>query len=295
MRICPNCGGHTFIDRSIPQFVPPPVQQQGNVQASIPPSKRSRQPLRPGIPLVQARLLSKPVVSIVIAAVITIFALMLGGSDYMADRLANELTPDHQRQLTLSNDEYKQFIVRALPDDHPLSRQINRLGQILVAAISPESIYQYRFHVVESDTINAFAMPGGEIFILTGLVKKFPQPERVAAVLAHEIQHVEQRHSVKRIYRAIGRSALFGMALGIFTDQSSLAAVQLSTLKHDRANETQADLLGARLLEDAGGSRQAMVDMLNELAKEGGGGPVWLSSHPDSRERARRVADKRQQ
>lgn len=302
VRICPNCGGRNFSTSSSlppstqpinvpPQPIPTPSGPGRNPRQTQPsPTVRRAATARPKVPLVQARLLGKSLVLSLIIGVAVTFVGLLAGSGVLADHLAESVSPEQQHQLTLDNDGFQQAMEHVLPEGHPLVQSVSQIGDRLVRAVAPHTAYQYRFHVVENDEVNAFAMPGGEIFVQTGLLRRFPVEAQIAAVLAHEIQHVEQRHATKRLYRAIGSAALWGMAVGVFTDRSSVAAVQLTALKYSRANETEADLRGAQIMEAAGYPRQAMVDMLKGLAAmEGSTPPAWLSSHPDTKERARRV------
>lgn len=305
IRICPRCGGRVFSAAMRPAQPPaaagavhPPLPTPGapsNTPTPALPRKAAmpavpRRTLGPPIPLVQARLLGRWLVLGLVAVVAVVFGLVWVGKGAMAEYLAEAAPPEEQRQITERHPDYRKAMAAALPDDHPLAGAVTDIGQRLVGTIPGGTPFRYRFHVVDRDEINAFAMPGGEIFVMTGLLRQFPDPGQVAAVLAHEIQHVERRHATKKLLESLGSSVLFGLVLGVFNDDSLYSAVKLTTLSYSRGNETEADLLGRDLLEAAGYSRQSMVAMLMGLAAlEARKPPEWLSSHPDSRERARRV------
>jgi predicted Zn-dependent protease len=226
----------------------------------------------------------------ILAATVGVFLFLVFSGDTLAD-MAVAMTPTEQdRMVTEKHVEFQQALKESLSADHPLSRKVSAIGTKLVQAIPGGTPYTYRFHVVPNRAINAYAFPGGEIFINLGMISLMTSDEQLAAVLAHEIQHVEQRHFRHGFYRGISRSILFSMALGIFGDNTADALAEFSILGHGRAQESQADLLGLKLLYGAGLPRAGMVDMLNLLAEQGGNGLTWLSTHPDSRDRATAVA-----
>lgn len=244
-----------------------------------------------GIPLVQVKLLSARMVGGLVVAALVFFGVLLASTDWLASAVVDRLDPGRDREITAASPILATALAATLPDRHPASQAIRAMGDRLVVALPKESPHAYRFHVVRNDTVNAFALPGGEIFVHTGLLKLTDDPDLIAAVLAHEIVHVENRHGVKTLVASMGKMALFQMVLGVFTDSTAELGATLAILKYGRDMETEADLQGARLMESAGLPRAAMVSMLNKLAEQGDGGPEWLSDHPDSARRARRVAD----
>lgn len=297
MRICPSCGGRSFAatppaaptsgSAHAPKGTPPPPP----VGVPVPPAAGARARWQsPHIPLIQARMLNKRLAYAAIAAVAVFFGLTMLGTDRMADYLADHRSPSEDSRLTSDSPEYRSWLDNALPDGRRDAVMVRTVGEKLVSALGADTPFHYHFHVVPGDTINAFAMPGGEVFVFTGLVQNVGSEERLAAVLAHEIEHVEQRHGIRTLYRRAGRMGLFAMVLGMFGDDSAFLAEGLTSLKYMRQYETEADLKGAALMERAGIPRQAMVDMLNWLDTQGAGNVSWLSDHPDSKERARRVA-----
>ena len=287
MRICLKCGHRNFVTTATPTRTTP-----GAVAPRIPavpatPASRFRVGV---VPLVQAKRLSRALILGLTACVIAIFALMMVGGDTAAEVAVN-LTPySKDIEITQNDEQFKEWVNAKLPAGHPIAKKIDAIGQRLVAAIPGGTPYQYRFHVLPVANVNAVAFPGGDIFVFAGILDVADTNDKLASVLAHEIQHVEQRHGLRGHYRAVSRVTLFGMLLGIFGSDTAVGVAKLGMLKHSRERESEADLLGLKLLYAAGIPREAMVDMLNGLAKHTGSGLVWLSDHPDSAGRARAVA-----
>ena len=284
MRICPQCGHRSFAPAAQPQPVTTPAMQ-------IRPAPTARSaPTGAPVPLHQARLLSRPAIALILGLTLLVFAFIGLGGDVIADMAVSVTPVKADREVTEQSAEYQSAIKASLGEDHPLARKVSAMGERLLQAIPGGTVHSYNFHVVPDRVINAYAFPGGEIFIHAGLIKLMTEDEQIAAVLAHEIQHVEQRHYRHGAYRQVSRTVLFSIILGIFGDDTADALAGFSILSHSRAQESEADLRGLKLLNAAGLPRSAMVDMLKLLAAQGDGGISWLSTHPDSRERARAAA-----
>lgn len=297
MLLCTACGHRSFQPAPLapaPQNTPTTRPGAAGSPALARQAQQSSKRNGTGsVPLVQARLMSRPVIAGLTLFSLLAFMLLLSGGDKVADVAVN-LTPfGNDRALAEGNAEFKKAVHASLPAEDPLARQVSAIGERLVAAIPDGTPFTYRFHVIPDKVVNAFAVPGGDIFIHGGMIELAGTPAQLAAVLAHEIQHVEQRHGLRSVYRQVGRFAMFSMVLGIFGDNSAGLFTQLSVLKHSRALESEADLRGLKLMYAAGFPREAMVDMLNGLARQGGGPPTWLSSHPDTVDRAQTVASAR--
>lgn len=154
------------------------------------------------------------------------------------------------------------------------------------------SRYKYQWFVKDDPSINAFAVPGGVVVVHSGLIAKASSPEELAGVLAHEVQHVELRHSLQGIIHTAGWGALLAVTLG---DVSAIAGVlvhQAGNLKHSRDLETQADLEGLIALRRAGIKPQGMASFFSKLAAEHRGDDdiALLSTHPPSAERQAALA-----
>lgn len=171
--------------------------------------------------------------------------------------------------------------------DPTIDRIVGRL-----ARASGDDRYEFHTYIVEDPTVNAFAAPGGYIVIFRGLLDKTRLPEEAAAVLAHEMQHVLHRHSVRGMMR--GASIWIGLALltGGSPDVITGLAGSLGGLAYQRGDESEADLDGLRLLEEAGIDPEAMVRMLELLDNVQGDAPEplkYFSSHPLTKERIEAV------
>jgi len=157
------------------------------------------------------------------------------------------------------------------------------------ARLTQGSKYSYKWYVAEDPGINAFAVPGGYVVVNTGLIQAADSAEEVAGVLAHEVQHVELRHTLKNMVHSLGLRAALALALG---DVSGSAlgdiAATLSELKFSRDLESEADIHGLAALKRAGIAPQGMVSFFDKLSKqEGATPPALLSTHPASEDRMR--------
>ena len=178
--------------------------------------------------------------------------------------------------------------------DERVDDYIEDIGRKLVAAIPPEyrhNEFRYTFDVVNQKEINAFALPGGPMFLNRGMIEAAKTEGEVAGVMAHEISHVALRHGTA----GAGKSTLPGLVnlggqilggiiggtLGSVVGLGSQVGAQAWATKYTREYETQADILGAQILARAGYDPREMANMFKTIEAEGrGGGPEWLSSHP---------------
>jgi len=147
--------------------------------------------------------------------------------------------------------------------------------------------FEYHVQVIDADIVNAFALPGGQIVVYTGLIKSSKRPEQVAGVVAHEIAHVTRRHGLQRIGHSIGIAALVNGLLG---DVGGLVAVagellELSTInKYSRDHEAEADEEGIRMLHAAGIDPLGMAEFFQVMKDTHGDLPTvvsWISTHPE--------------
>lgn len=170
---------------------------------------------------------------------------------------------------------------------------LTRIGRQL-AAVSTRPDYPYRFRVIEDQSINAFALPGGPIYVTSGLMR-FAQgrPEWLAAVLAHEIAHVARRHAAEQIQR----QAWLGLGIEVLTgggaaQQVALLAANLEELGFSRNQEREADTYGAVYLLRAGYDPAIEAQFLDALTRQAGnGGSSFLRTHPTGRERVARLQE----
>ena len=195
-----------------------------------------------------------------------------------------------QQQLGLQamGEVYKQMPV--LPDSSPETQYIQHLGKKLAAVIPPDKSWPYQFHVIPAADINAFALPGGPIFVNIGTITAAENEAQLAGVLAHEMSHVYMQHSAKQAPKATVAQIIAGLA-GAVLPQSGLGnlgrmGIQIGAgtmlMKYSRTDEAQADSTGAIIMYRAGYNPQAMADFFETLQKKyGAGGPQFLSDHPN--------------
>ena len=200
------------------------------------------------------------------------------------------MTHDEQLQLGLKGmaEVYKQMPV--LPDSSPVTQYIQQLGQKLQTVIPPEHSWPYQFHVVQQSDINAFALPGGPIFVNIGTINAADNEAELAGVMAHEMSHVYMQHSAKQASKASVAEGILGVLGGILGSgtASDLARIGLQVgagqifLKYSRADEAQADAVGAIIMYKAGYNPHALADFFEKLEKQAGSnGPQFLSDHPN--------------
>jgi beta-barrel assembly-enhancing protease len=197
-------------------------------------------------------------------------------------KLGREAAAEVRKELPLLND--------SRVDDW-----VEEIGRNLVAAIPREfhhPEFQYTFEVVNQKDINAFALPGGPMFLNRGMIEAAKTEAEVAGVMAHEISHVALRHGTAQATKGqkfqIGAiagqvlGAIVGGTAGSVIAQGSQFGLGTYFLKYGREYERQADLLGAQMMARAGYDPRQMANMFRTIEAQGGGrGPEWMSSHPN--------------
>ncbi|HSV26620.1 MAG TPA: M48 family metallopeptidase, partial [Sedimentisphaerales bacterium] len=170
----------------------------------------------------------------------------------------------------------------AIPNQE-LQNYINSVGQ-RVAAVAHTPQFTYRFVAVNDKMMNAFALPGGHIFITRGLLAKLTTEAQLAAVLAHEVAHVAARHSTHQMSRQIGLEILLGAASRGGAGEGAMTvaslAGQLITLRYSRGQEKEADIGGIDLMIAAGYSPWGMAETMKMIEAHSAGSVEWLSRHP---------------
>ncbi|HET8646982.1 MAG TPA: M48 family metalloprotease, partial [Vicinamibacteria bacterium] len=180
---------------------------------------------------------------------------------------------------------------------------VRSVGEKLVRGSAASSTpYEYKFTLLaDSNTVNAFALPGGPIFITRALYDRLGNEAQLAGVLGHEIGHVVGRHSAEKLAKSRLGQTIVG-AVGVATSdeygrrggmaQAAAAMVnQMVQLKYGREDELQSDSLGVRFMGDGGYDPRALIDVMDVLAKAGGGRKrsEFLSSHPDPGNRSQTI------
>jgi len=186
--------------------------------------------------------------------------------------------------------------------DPELESYVERVGQHLAAAIPPEfqhPEFHYYFKVVNAKEINAFALPGGPMYVNSGMITAAKSEDEMAGVMAHELSHVALRHGTAQITKAQKYQTLAGIMgmggqilggpIGSIAQMGS-QGVGVYLLKFSREYETEADLLGARIMSQAGYDPRALANMFKTIESQGGGGgPSFLSDHPSPKDRYEKI------
>jgi Zn-dependent protease with chaperone function len=197
-------------------------------------------------------------------------------------KLGREAAAQAKKELPMLNDDRV--------DDY-----VERIGRRLADAVPPEfrhPEFQYTFDVVNQKEINAFALPGGPMFLNRGMIEAAKTEGEVAGVMAHEMSHVALRHGTAQASSGQGAQiggilgqiagAIIGGTAGSIISTGSQIGAGIYITKYSRAYESQADILGAQMLARAGYDPREMANMFKTIEAEGGSrGPEWLSSHPN--------------
>ena len=212
------------------------------------------------------------------------------GTPQLPDPGKTGLTREQQIQLgqQAKVEVYKQM--PALPDSNPVSRYVQQLGRKLQQVIPPDRSWPYEFHVVQAADINAFALPGGPIFVNLGTIQAADSEAELAGVMAHEMSHIYMQHSAKQAPKAAWAGIIAGLAGAVLGNSAagSLARVGIQfgagtlLMKYSRKDEAQADAVGAIIMYKADYNPKALADFFVKLEqKYGNGGPQLLSDHPN--------------
>jgi Zn-dependent protease with chaperone function len=211
------------------------------------------------------------------------------------------MSKENQRALGMqaAAQVYQQMPV--LPDSSPETIYIRQIGQKLVATIPQENSWPFEFHVVPQKEINAFALPGGQMFVNVGTITAARNEAELAGVMGHEMAHVYMQHSAKQAGKAETTNTLAGLAslvlgstvgqkAGGLVGQLGQMGIQMGAegmmMKYSRTDESQADAVGAVVLYKAGYNPQGMADFFQMMASQGGQAPPqFFSDHPNSKNR----------
>jgi beta-barrel assembly-enhancing protease len=187
-----------------------------------------------------------------------------------------------------------------LCNDPKVDTYLTKLGMKLVAELPTRGVrYPWEFHCVNDKAINAFALPGGFVFVNRGAIEASDDEAQLAAVMGHELSHVALRHGTAQASKAQlaqGAAGIFGSLFGgssggaLLTQGVALGAGGV-LLHYSRTDETQADVMGTQVIYDAGYDPRAMAQFFEKLQQESKGNnpPQFLSDHPNPDHRIERV------
>jgi predicted Zn-dependent protease len=211
---------------------------------------------------------------------------------------SNKFTPQDDVKLgrQAAQEAEKQY---PLLRDQTARAYVERVGQRLAAAIPPEfqhPEFQYYFKIVDASDINAFALPGGPMYVNRGMIEAAGAEGEMAGVMCHELSHVALRHGTAQATKAQKYSILQGIAGiagsvigGPGVGQLAQAPFGVYLLKFSREYETEADVLGAQICARAGYDPRDLARMFQRIEQQGGGGGGFLSDHPSPKDRYARI------
>lgn len=247
-------------------------------------------------------------IRLIIGLVMAGFAIF----SYLNSRQFNEVTGEDQ-YVNITAEQEIALGLQAAPDmiqeygglePDPLAQDfIDEVGATLVNnTIARETPYQYDFHLLaDPETVNAFALPGGQIFITTALYDALETEGQLAGVLAHEVGHVIARHSAQRIAQQQLTQGLTGAVVMATVDPQNPASqrtaemaqviANLVSMQYGREDELQSDFLGVRLMTEAGYDPNSLKGVMQILEAASGGArqPEFFSTHPNPDNRIAKI------
>jgi beta-barrel assembly-enhancing protease len=248
---------------------------------------------------------------LLIALVVAVISLI----GYYGSSVFNPITEEKQHVAGITPEQEVALGLQAAPEmaqqfggldpSNEVQQQVNQLGQQLVSrSAAGKSPYKFEFHVLDDpQTINAFALPGGQVFITEGLLRKLETEGQVAGVLGHEIGHVVARHGAEHIAKQQLTQGLTGAAVLATYDpndpssrgSAAVAAMigQLVTMRFGRSDELESDRLGVRFSSEAGYDPRSMIALMKilEESSQGNRPPEFFSTHPNPENRIQRIQE----
>jgi len=234
---------------------------------------------------------------VIVVSLLTASALVGCSTNPATGRTQLDLLSD--AEVRAMGEEAKPQLVQEYGGEHPsgeLRSYVDRVGRALLAGTEAHvAELNWEFILLDSDVINAFALPGGKVFMSRGLLERFDNEAELAGVLGHEIGHVTAQHVDERLSQTL--AAQLGLSVLGSTTESELinlgagVLVQGTMLKFNRNQESEADVLGVRYMTRAGYDPYGMLEVLHVLqeASRGAKQPEFLSTHPHPETRIKTV------
>lgn len=250
-------------------------------------------------------------IGLLIAMVIAVFSLIR----YFGSTQENKVTGEKQRVGGVTAEQEIALGLQATPEmlqqyggesrSPQANAVVDRVGQRIVEqSAAGKSPYRFEFHLLDDDqTINAFALPGGQVFVTEALASRLKSEAELAGVLGHEVGHVVARHGAEHIAKQQLTQGLTGAAVMATYDPNNpnstrnaaivQAIGQLVNLKYGREDELESDRLGVKFMAEAGYDPRAMIRVMEVLKAAGGGGktPEFFSSHPNPDNRIGKIQE----
>lgn len=234
-----------------------------------------------------------------------------GAITYFTSSVQNPVTGEKQRvqlsprqEVVLGLQARDQMAAKhgGLYPSQSIQQYVDRVGERVVnGSTAKQAGYPFEFHLLrDAQTVNAFALPGGQVFITAGLLRRLNSEAQLAAILGHESGHVVARHGAEHLAKQqLGRSLV--TAVGVATSdergggqQAALIAQavnQVVSLRYGRSDELESDRLGFRFMTEAGYDPRGIVEVMQILgsARKGEAPPEFLSSHPNPENRVEKL------
>jgi len=241
-------------------------------------------------------------VSVLIRLILGLVFAVGGLFSYFGTTNVNPVTGENQRiqltprqEIVLGLQSRQQMAARhgGLFPDESLQAYIDAVGERVVQrSQASKSPYPFEFHLLrDSQTVNAFALPGGQVFITAALLGRMNSEAQLAAVFGHEVSHVVGRHGAEHLAKqqlgtslvnAVGVAASGGQDGGQGAAVLAQAVNQMVDLRYGRQDESESDRLGLKFMTEAGYDPRGILELMQILAQGSGGRrPEFLSSHPD--------------
>jgi predicted Zn-dependent protease len=243
--------------------------------------------------------------TLIIGLIMSAFSLL----KYFGNSQINPITGENQR-VSITEDQEVTLGLQAAPQMaqqhgglHPDQRAqdyVKKVGSRLITnTFAAQSRYPYDFHLLQDDqVVNAFALPGGQVFITAALLSRLENEDQLAGVLGHEVGHVIHRHGAERIAKQELTQGLTGAAVIAAGDYNSAQFAQmvgnLINMKYGRDQELESDDFGVRLMIEAGYNPENLIGVMDILEQASGGGertPEFQSTHPSPENRRQMIIE----
>ena len=240
---------------------------------------------------------------LLIAVVIGIISLI----SYFSSSEYNPVTGEKQH-ISISKDQEIALGLQAVPEmvqqfgglfpDQSMQDLVDNIGNNIVKKSTANTTdWQFEFHLLaDQQTVNAFALPGGQVFITYALLSRLESNGQLAGVLGHEIGHVIARHSAQRLAKQNLTQGLINAVLvgseSYSTAQTAAVIGQMVNMSYGREDELESDDLGVRFMSEAGYDPRGMIRVMEILAEASGGGqrqPEFFSTHPNPENRIQKI------
>ncbi|WP_111709863.1 M48 family metalloprotease [Lutibacter citreus] len=242
-------------------------------------------------------------VKLIIGIGIVLFSLF----KYYSNSDVNEFTGKKQH-ISMTTDEEVAIGLQSAPQmaqqhgglypDQKYQKLVDQVGHKLVDnSVAKQTNYNYDFHLLrDPETINAFALPGGQIFITYALFSKLENEDQLAGVLGHEVGHVVGRHSAERMAKqGLTQGILSGVSVGFdpSTAQGAAAIANVINMSYGRDDELESDDLGVKFMIDAGYNPSELIGVMEILKAAAGPNrtPERMSTHPDPENRIEKIKE----